>query len=430
MRRALLALAALAPAAGAQAPARDTLRLGELHAEALRADPRLAQLALEESRTALRLRGLATERLPALSLEGLAQYQSDVVEIQRTLPPGVPGPQLPHDTYDSYLAAQQRLYDPTLAPRRALERARLGEQQARVRTALHARRQEVNDAYFTALLLQTRASEISLAITDLEAQRAVVGDRVRSGVALPSEEATLHAALLRRRQDLAALRADRRAALAVLARLTGRALDSASVLAIPVLGDAEYGARDTAIVRARPEFTQFARTRERLTSQEAVATALERPRVSAYGRVGYGKPGLNFLNTNFDSYWLVGLRVQWTPWTWGTAEREREGLALERRIVETEEQAFADALTRTTERDAAAIERLEAILPLDAEIIALRERIEREARARLREGVVTAAEYVDRRTDVTEARLARAGHEAELAQARARLLTTLGLEVR
>jgi outer membrane protein TolC len=430
MRRALVALGLLAPAAAAQAPARDSLRLGDLQAEALRADPRLSQLALEESRTALRLRGLHTERLPALSLDGQAQYQSDVVELQRTLPPGVPGPQLPHDTYDSYLTAQQRLYDPTLAPRRSLERARLGEQQARVRTALYARRQEVNDAFFTALLLQTRAAELALAITDLEAQRAVVADRVRNGVALPSEEATLRAAQLRRRQDLAALRADRRAALAVLARLTGRALDTASALATPALGDPEYGAPDSTTVRARPEFAQFARTRERLTSQEAVATAQERPRVSAYGRAGYGKPGLNFLNTSFDTYWIVGLRVQWTPWTWGAAEREREGLALERRIVETEEQAFADAIARATERDAAAIDRLEAVLPMDAEIIALRERIEREARARLREGVVTAAEYVDRRTDVTEARLARAGHEAELAQARARLLTTLGLEVR
>jgi phage terminase Nu1 subunit (DNA packaging protein) len=42
---------------------------------------------------------------------------------------------------------------------------------------------------------------------------------------------------------------------------------------------------------------------------------------------------------------------------------------------------------------------------------------------------VTAAEYVDRQTDVLEARIARARHRVERAQAQARFLTTIGLEV-
>jgi hypothetical protein len=37
---------------------------------------------------------------------------------------------------------------------------------------------------------------------------------------------------------------------------------------------------------------------------------------------------------------------------------------------------------------------------------------------------------VDRETDVLSARIARVGHRAELAQSRARVLTTMGIEVR
>ena len=48
---------------------------------------------------------------------------------------------------------------------------------------------------------------------------------------------------------------------------------------------------------------------------------------------------------------------------------------------------------------------------------------------KLREGVVTAAESVDRDSDVLSARLARIQHRVQLAQARANLLTTLGVEV-
>jgi outer membrane protein TolC len=48
---------------------------------------------------------------------------------------------------------------------------------------------------------------------------------------------------------------------------------------------------------------------------------------------------------------------------------------------------------------------------------------------RFSEGVVTASEYLDRTTELLGAQLDRARHRVELAQARARLLTTLGLEV-
>ena len=49
---------------------------------------------------------------------------------------------------------------------------------------------------------------------------------------------------------------------------------------------------------------------------------------------------------------------------------------------------------------------------------------------RFQEGVVTASEYLDRNTEWLAAQFARGRHRVELAQARARLLTTLGLEVR
>jgi outer membrane protein TolC len=54
----------------------------------------------------------------------------------------------------------------------------------------------------------------------------------------------------------------------------------------------------------------------------------------------------------------------------------------------------------------------------------------RETRLRFAEGVITSAEYVDRETDLLAARLARASHRVELARARARFLTLVGIEVR
>jgi outer membrane protein TolC len=425
---ALLALS-LAGAARAQSTrTRDTLRLDDLQGAAASRDPRQRQFAYQRTASALRARSIAADRLPGLTAEGMAQYQSDVTTIPIRLPnASVPTP--PHDTYDGHVLAQERLVDPTIAPRLDAERATLAETEARLRTTVFGLRNEVNDAFFAAALAQSRAGEIATVIGDLEAQLRIAQSRVREGTALPSEAATIEAELLRRRQDQADLAASRRASLAILATLTGRALGDNDTLALPSLERAVAAGRDS-LPRARPEYAQFARARDLLAAQERVVTAQTRPRLSAFGRVGYGKPGLNFLNNKFDSYWLAGVQVQWAPWTWGSNEREREVLAIQREIVASDEEAFTETTRRAVERQLADIDRLEASLRTDDTIIALRARIERETRRRFEEAVVTSAEYVDRRNDLLGARLTRDTHEVELAQARARYLTTIGLELR
>lgn len=412
-----------------QAP-RDSLRLGALHADAARRDPRARQLELLGAQSALRQRDIDVERLPSIGFVGQAQYLSDVPSVPIRLPGAVP-PTPPNDQYDAYATARQRLYDPTRGARRDVERARLEESRARVRTSVYATRQAVNDAFFGALLLQAQARDVETGIADLEAQLRVATQRVREGAALPGEAAAIEAELLRRRQSLDAIVAERGATLAVLSDLTGRDIAPGDALAIPdIAAEAARARAGLDALRARPEYEQFASARELVARQREAAAARDLPRVSAFGRAGYGRPGLDPLNTAFDSYWLAGLQVEWAPWTWGATGREREVLAIQQQIVASDEAAFTEGVRRAVTRDLAAMDRLEATLRADDAIIALRERILREARLRFAEGVVTSAEYVDRETDALNARLARSTHLVELAHARARFLTLVGIEVR
>ena len=411
--------------------AQDSLSLASLQASAVRHDPRGRELELLTEQSRLRQRNLDAERRPALSLQGQAQYQSGVTTIPIALPGGQSVPIPAHDTYDAHVAAQQPVYDPSLAPRRAVEDALLAESRARLRVALFSVRQGVNDLFFTALRTQSQLAELSTTIIDLEAQLHVAGARVKEGTALPSEEMTLRAELLRRRQTEAELRATCTATLASLADFTHSTTDSTSVLGIPQLAAQVSAARSNlADARARAEYEQFARARDVLARQDDARTAADKPRLSAFGRVGYGRPGLNQLSRTFDGYYLGGVQLQWTPFTWGTTSRDREVIALQRQMVSAEEQNFTDNLRRGSTQELAAIDRLAATLALDDEIIALRERIAAETRVRFGEGVLTSAEYVDKDTDVLSARTARALHRVELAQARAHFLTTLGIEVR
>lgn len=415
------------PRAEAQLPTPDTLRLDDLQTAAERHDPRLRELAIRESQAALHLRNIAAERLPTIAGSGQAQYQSVVTEFPGSL--GRPGQALLHDTYDANVQVTQTVLDPSRSARTAVERAQLARNRADVQTALYTNREQVNESFFSVAALTARHEAVLATIADLQAQIDVVAARVRNGAALPSELAALRAEVLRRRQDDEQLLADRDAAIRVLSDLTGVALQADAPLVLPALERRVAATRASDTVRARPEFERFARTREVLARQAEVLDAQRKPRFSAFLRGGTGRPGLNFLSTTFEPYWIGGLQLQWNPLDWGRAAHDRESLVLERDAVNAEAQAFADALRRATTRDLATIDRLERVLAADDEIVVLREQIVRETMARFRESTITAAELVDRETDLLAARIARGLHHVELAQARASYLTTLGLQV-
>ncbi len=436
IRAAVLAAAMLVLESQGAVPAqgavqRRTLTLDAAQAAAVKHDPRARQVDILAAQSALRRRTLDAERLPALGLAAQGQYQSDVPEIPLAFPGGASPPLPPHDSYDAHLEASEMLYDPSRGARRGVERATLSRSQARVRNALYALRQEVSDAYFGALLAAARRAELATVAADLDARLRQTRDRVDEGSALPGESAAIEAELLRTRQSLAELDAARSAALAVLGGLIGEDVARSDSLVLPDAAASVADARaalDT--LRARPEYTEFARSRDVIERRSGLLAARSQPRISAFGRVGYGRPALNPLGTEFDDYWLAGVRVEWSPFDWGSTRRAREELALEREIVNTEENAFTERLRRGVASELATIDRLRNTLAADDTIIALREQVLDETRIRFDEGVVTSAEYVDRETDALDARLARATHRVELARARERFLTLTGMEVR
>jgi outer membrane protein TolC len=429
MRRTFLllaaALAALAAPLGGRLAAQDTLSLPALHDAALRRDPRSAQGELQAAATELRLRNVTAERLPQLTARGEAVYQSEVPALGAALP-GADVPRPPRDRYAALIEVEQLLWDGGVRSRRRdAERAQLEVARAELATALHPLRAEVNEAYFRAVHLQERAAETELLMADLDARLAELRTQVRAGAALAGDTAAVLAERLRAEQIREEIAADRRAALALLGELAGRPVAEADVLVLP-----DLAARvDAAGARRRPEYAAFAARRERLDREAALVSARSRPRVAAFGQAAVGRPGLELFTRDVHPYGQVGLRVEWSPWRWGTTGREEELVRIQQRIVETEEAAFTDRLRRELHDERQTIARLRATLGTDDRIIALHERVERQAAAQLRERAVTAAAYLDARSDLQEARLARRRHVVELARAEAQYLTALGADL-
>jgi outer membrane protein TolC len=412
------------------AQAQDTLGLPAVQKAALRADPRGRQRELLRAATDLRQAVIGADRLPRVSVSGYASHQSDVTRPSLGVP-GLEIPELPKDRWQTTLDLEQPLYDGgDVGRRRAVEAARHAESEAAVDVALYELRSEVNAAFYSAFLLDRRAREFEALVTDLEARLAAVRARVDAGAALGRDAAEVEAELVRAQLRRDEARASRRAALAILSDLTHAPVDTGSVLLLPE-GQPELSEPTEpaalAALRRRPEFEQLRRSRLRL-EREMEATSVEnRPRLFAFGQAGVGLPGLDQFRRSSDAFWQAGVRLEWRPWTWRSAGRRAAALRLQQEVLETEESALGRRLARAVATDLEDIARLKAALGDDQRIVELRTEVERQARAQYDEGAITTPEYVEARTDVLEARLELERHRVELAQARSRYLTTLGI---
>ena len=413
----------------------DTVDLGTLRAAAVDQDPRALQPEILTRATQLRLDRLRAGRLPQFAFSGEATLQSDVPTIPIALPDGAT-PSAPQEQARVQVEADWSLYDGGRIARQAsVEQARLAEQQAGVTVALYGLQEAVTEAYFGALLLQAQAQTLALAAEDLDARLAFLHKRAQEGAALASEASAVEAERIRIRQQAAQAEFDRRAALAVLSGLTGIRVSPDDLLALPDLDDVTLSVTQTDVsgemaplsVAGRPEFRQFAQAQERARAEARLATAATRPTLSVFGQAGFGRPSpLDFLSEDVSEYGLVGVRVRWSPFDWGRARREAEAARLQADVAQTEADAFARRLRRETEDELATLARLDDIAEGDARVVALREDVLRVARRQLEEGILTAPDYTDALTDLTEARLILEHHQIERAQAQARLLSTLG----
>ncbi len=421
----LLAVALLLAAAlpCSELRAQPTLSLSQLHADAIARDARSQTPGLLRAASALRDRIIATDRIAQPQLNAQATHQSDVTEV----PIRIPGSNIPTPPYSRYqltLELDQPLYDAgAVAARRAVERGRLGEAESDVAMQLYRLRFDVNAAVFAALLQQEQLDALDATRTQLDQRMREASARVLEGSALARDTSAIRAEQLRLDEARADVSSRHRAALRVLSQLTGRTFDPNARLEVPEIPVAD----SSAFVNGRPEFARYDATRHRLELEARAAAVDARPRVSAFVQAGVGQPGLNQLQPDADAFYLAGIRATWRPLARHDAQRRAEQARLQQRVTDLEERAFAESLERATTADREEIATLEQTRSRDRELIAVREHIERVARLEFEEGVVAASVWVAAQSDLLAARIAERRHLIELAYARARLLTTLGV---
>ena len=391
--------------------------------------PTLAERGLLKQSLAAEKSQLDAAYYPQLAVGGSATWQSDVTQLDLPVP-GVEIEPLPKDQYKLTLDLQQTLWDfGGTADRKRVAETRARLRQRQVDVEWHQIRNRIVQLYFTGVVQQQLRAQAHtldgyLATTVEKAQVALA-----QGVVTERDVLLARARKLQARHALVNAEARLQGVRRSLAELTGQALGPDAVLAAPeVHCEQRDDQRVFAQTLKRPELEVLSAQREILDAVQEAEEAADRPRISAFATTGYGRPGLNMLSRDFDFFFMGGLRIA-IPLTYlysGTHRQARAQLAKDRAVVDKQQEALLIQVNTELSQQQAEVQRLDATLALDAELVALREGARKQVEVQLELGTATMTDLLNDLSQEDQARSQLAIHRYQRSLACHEIALTLG----
>jgi outer membrane protein TolC len=357
---------------------------------------------------------------PVITINGQESYQSDVTEVPIQLPE-MNIDKISKHQYKIYGEAVANIYDGGLVRNQKQsirETAKIEEQKLEVE--LYKLKDRINQLYFGILMIDAQIDQNELLKADIGRGIKKTEAAIQDGVALKSSADALHAELLKADQRTIELKANRKAYLEMLGLMTGESLEESTVLQKPqpLVATSEIN---------RPELRMFEYQRKAIDVQDKMITTKNLPKFSAFVQGGYGRPALNMLNSSADTYYVAGLRLNWTISNFYTSKKERALLDITRKNIDLQKETFLYNTNLTLKNQHGELNKLQEVLKSDDDIIQLRERIKNTASAQLENGVINSNDYLREVTAEDQARQNKILHEIQLLLAQYSFQTTAGI---
>jgi outer membrane protein TolC len=399
----------------------DTLTLSFCHQRAVEYYPLMKQKQLLAESSGLKNENSDKHYLPQFEVNGRATYQSEVTKVPISVP-GISIPTPGKDVYDLYLGLNQLIWDGGITrEQKKIEDADLQINQQQVEVELYKVKERVNGLFYK-ILLYKKSREALLVNRETVAEKLKeLGSGIENGMVLQSNADVLQAQILQINQNIIEIDAESRAAYKMLGEMTGIEIPESTVLLLPnpAIETNDY-------INQRPEYLMLDMQKSKLELSKKLITTSTLPRFSGFGKLGYGKPGLNMLSTEFNDYYIVGVGLSWDIINWNKPKNQKKLLDLQQGIVETQKETFDQNLKIQVDEDLAMIEKFNNLIASDENIISLREKITKTASSQLDNGIITSTQYLEELNKATRARLDLETHRIQLSFAKINYLKTIG----
>lgn len=375
----------------------------------------------------LNRKNLNAKWLPDFNVNASATHLSDVAsfdQILGILPIAISTdalPKMPQDQYKATIDISQTLFDGgAVHASRKAEKAALDADLQAIQTEFYKTRDQVNQAYFAVLMLQKKDELAAIYKNEVGERRSALESGVRNGVILPSNVDVLDAEALKIDQQIAELKIQQTRVKKILSELIGEPVADAE-FSLPAVQMPE----DSTI--QRPEITLFEKQKALLNANKKIVQSQQIPKAAAFATYGYGQPpGSDFFNEDFDTYYTVGIGLNWNIFNWNTTKRTRQVLDAQESMVDAREANFKKQIRIALNSSKAEIERLGVLLQSDEKLIALRTKIKQAAASQLNNGTLSSTEFLTEFNAEREARLNYEMHKIQWVQAKVNYLTLAG----
>ncbi|RXK62729.1 TolC family protein [Lacibacter luteus] len=398
-----------------------TITLQQVQEKAKEQYPLTKQRDLIRKSKELTIENLRKGFLPQLSLSGQATYQSEVTTVKIPFP-GVNIEPLSKDQYKLVADVNQMIYDGGLLKQQtAVQHMNAEVEEQKIEVELYKLAERINQVYLSILFIDEQLKQTELVKKDLETGLKKVEAQVNGGVAFKSNINLLKAELLKIDQRMIELQSTRTGLLDVLSLFTGEAYTAATQFEKPVV---KTVVNDASV--SRPEINLFQKQQQLLGVQNNLIKARNLPKTSFFFQGGYGRPGLNFLENKFATYYVTGVRFNWAFGGLYTAKKERELIGLNQQIIAVQQDVFLLNTNTQLKQQQAEIDKINQLISKDNEIIELRVKVKEAANAQLENGVITANDYLREVNAEDQARQNLLLHQLQLLQAQINYQTIKG----
>jgi len=393
--------------------AQQTMSLEECYGLANKNYPIAKQIGLLKNKANLEIDIIATAKLPKLDLNAQATYQSDVIKFPFQLPNATIKP-LNKDQYKATLDINQLIYNGgNLGAQIKLLSAALETQQQQVIVNLYQLKSEINQLYFSMLLLQEQEDLLYAKQKQLQLRISEVKTGVKFGAILPSSESILESEILKINQQLIQAQFDKKELRESLASLIATKINEDVILVKPALSNMSMYSG------SRPELKLFELKKEQIEWSKRLISKSTLPKIYGFAQAGYGNPGLNMLNNSFQDFYILGVKASWNIFDWGKAKTNRGALTVTQEIINSEKETFQLNNEIKLQEAENEIHKMEELVKSDRDIIALGEKILISTDAQLRNGVITSSQYLIEFNNLYGAKINQKMHEIQLELAKA-----------
>lgn len=389
------------------------IHLDSLQAAAIRNWPTVKKRLAIEQENELVNQILKRNYIPKVSVAGQATYQSEVITFPEVSIPGQPPlfPELPLDNYNFEANLTQIIWDGgQIKAGRKIQEAQSEVQQKNVDVEEYDLKGKIQLLYLNYLFLDQNEKILDLSISELDENLKFMQVGIDNGVFLETDKDHLKAQKIQLKKQMIAIESAKSALIQALNILTGLELTKTTEFQKPDV--------KTSTQSVRPEI-ELLNAQINLTQTNILKmNTIPLPKFMAFGKLGYGRPGFDMLNTKLHGYYMIGAKFSWDIWGWNSLKKQKEQIQVKANMIEQNKEMLSKKIAIENVEIQVDIEKYQKQIELSEEIEELTENVYKTGQSKFNNGTITSTEYLKLFNDLKRARLATQAEKLGLLKAR------------